>query len=174
MTRRPYKASSIRRIAPFFNEAIQECRLIAMWIQVKTQVSRWQPEDVSPLQNVLTPFGPTQPPNEWLSWAFSPGFKQPSGDGDYPPPSDAEVKSGAVSSLPPTCIHDMYMDSFAFTFIELKFWLIHNNFALLYKQIHKSGSVQVMLSASQLCGRTAGFRTVRTLCRNLIFTYRSI
>jgi len=70
----------------------------------------------------------------------------------------------------------MYVDSCTFTpiFIELKFWLIHDNFALFYKQIHKSGSFQATLSASQACERIVGFRTVRTLCRSLIFTYRSI
>jgi len=34
----------------------------------------------------------------------------------------------------------MYMDSFTFTFSELKFWLTHDNFALFYKYIKAAES----------------------------------
>jgi hypothetical protein len=40
--------------------------------------------------------GPTQPPIQWVSGAFSPGVKRPGREADHSPPCDAELKKGGV------------------------------------------------------------------------------
>jgi hypothetical protein len=37
--------------------------------------------------------GPTQLPIQWVSWALSPGVKQPAREGHHSPTSNAEVKN---------------------------------------------------------------------------------
>jgi hypothetical protein len=45
--------------------------------------------------------GSTQPPIQWVQWAFSPGVKQEEREADHSAPSSAEVKKGeAMTPLP--------------------------------------------------------------------------
>jgi hypothetical protein len=40
--------------------------------------------------------GPTHPPKQWVAGALSPGVKRQGRESDHSPPSNAEVKNGAV------------------------------------------------------------------------------
>jgi len=46
--------------------------------------------------------GPTQPPIQWIPWAFKPGVKRPGREANHSPPSSAEFKNEySYTSTPP-------------------------------------------------------------------------
>jgi hypothetical protein len=62
--------------------------------------------------------GPTQPPNEWVPGALTPGVKRLEREGDHSPPSSAEIKNASIYSSIPQYVFTAWYLSKGKTFLH--------------------------------------------------------